>query len=506
MDSKKKTFVIGGLVLLLMIIPYSRNLLIVQVAQAVSLNYSQLGDRSIIRPVDRKDARDVSDALVLGANRSREAKSIEPYYEMIARFPNEPALYANLLKYATLFGPASIDSNARKMEQVIKTGQKLEPDNGYFDCFEAVLLFRQKRDAEGLAALHRTAGKKHFNDHQSEETLALIRNSQERWPFPLGWVNATNRISAAYSVLFPQLVYFRNVARSVASYEEQAAKQGNVDRAAQMMTDLVKVGGMMRDQGETIIGVLVGMSIQRIGINGVHKGLANHTFDGDAPGTAAVAAVQTLAPNALDQAEWGALSKNLARSDEYRKRSRNYVDHIHSPGFIAGFTAGTVLFSFAGYALLMGLALGVVYLAASVVLRKRNVIVKDVGPGKLSVGLLAVLPSAAGLLVLAGLAIGQMFLAFQGRPGSFPTLPVVFAATLILTIIAAARTGIRPGVRRLDVFLARLKVGSAYAAKAFLVLYLLAMVVNIPATAWTYHQLNKVALHEAQMIWKYPAK
>ncbi|HET6454887.1 MAG TPA: hypothetical protein VFI02_10815 [Armatimonadota bacterium] len=504
MDSRKKIYAIGLLILLLAVIPYSRNLLIAQVAQAINLKYGQLGTYSVIKPTELKVARNASDALVLGYRHrlSRNPTFIDPYLQLTARFPNDPALCANMLKYS--FGAESVKSNARAIEQVIRRGQKLEPDNGYFDCFEAALRFKQKRDAEGLAAVHRAAGKKHINSHQAKETVAIMRNSERSWPFPLGWVNPVNRISSAYSLLFPHSLYFRSMARSAASYEEHAVKRGNVGDAAQTMMDTVKIGGMMRDEGESFISALVGMSIQRIGINGVHKGLANHAFAGDAPGTAAVAAVQTLAPNALDQAEWGALSKNLARSDGFRKRSRSYVNHIHSPGFIAGFIASTVWFSFAGYMLLMGLGTGVVYLAASVILRKRNITVKDVGPGKLSVGLLAVLPSAAGLMALAGMAIAQMFLAVQGQPGSLPALPVVFTAILILTIIAAARTRIRPELRRPDVFLARLRTGSAYAAKAFLVLYVVAMVINIPATAWAYHKLNQVALNEVQMIWEYP--
>ena len=508
MDSRKKAYVIGGFILLLLIVPYTRNVLIAQVAQAVDPDYGELGNRSVFKPSDPKVARDVSDALVLGYRRSSDAHSIDPYFQIVARFPNEPALCANLLKYATLFGPASIDSNARKMEQVIKTGQKLEPGNGYFDYFEGVLRFQQKRDAEGLAAVHRAAAKKHFNGHQDEETMALMRYSAQRWPFPLGWVNPINRISSAATILFPQFISFRRAAETVASYEEQSARQGNPGHSAEMMMDLVRIGAMMRDEGESTISALVGIAIQKLGVNAMYKGVANHPLDDGTHATATLPRLQTATPNALGEVEWRALSKNLARSEEFKARSKSYMAHLDSHWFMLGVMASIVWFSFGGRLLLNGLALGLVYLIVSATLHVRGGDgIKDVGPGKLSVALLAVLPIAIGLLVLSGLAIAEMFSSNYGDAARVFAVPVgTFMAVLIIFAIAAARTRVRPEVTRLNAFLARLKFGSAYAAKAFLVLYVIAMIINIPAAAWANHKVSTMCLHEVQTIWQYPAK
>ena len=505
MDSRKKIYAIGLLILLLAVIPYSRNLLIAQVAQSINRNYAQLGTHSVIKPTEPKSARDVSDALVLGYRKSRGASSIDPYFQMLTRFPNEPALCANLLKYSLMYGPESIESNAHKMEEVIKTGQKLEPDNGYFDYFEAVLRFEQKRDAEALAALHRAAGKKRYNDHQAEETMALIRNSGKRWPFPLGWVNPINRIASAAAILFPQLADFRKAAVTTASYETQAARQGNTAYAAEMMADLVTIGGMMRDEGTYTIGALVGIAIQRIGVKGMYEGITNRPVDADTPASYGLSRIRIAVPDALGESEWEALSKNIARSEEFRARSKNYTNHFTSAGFMYGLVASIVWYGFAAGLLLTGLVLGLVYLIVSVILHVRGSRgAENVGPRRLSVGLLAVLPIAMGLLVLAGLSIVQMFSTFHGSSGSFPTLPIALVAILILVGIAAARTRTGSDARRADVFAARLRTGSAYAAKAFLVLYVAAMIINIPATAWAYHKLNQVALNEVQMIWQYP--
>jgi len=502
MNSRKKTYVLAGLILLLLILPHSRNLFIVQLAAAVNHDYGQLGNHCVIKPAGPRAADDVGHALVLGYRKCRDASSIDPFFRTIARFPNEPALCANLLKYAVVFRVLTDKAWATEIENVIKAGQRLEPDNGYFNYYEAVLRFHQKRDAEGLAAVHRAAEKKRFNTHQTEETLALMRYSQERWPFPLGWVNPLCRVFNSVSIPYPQLAYFRKAAVTVQSYEQQDMKEGRMHSGTQKMADLVEIGGLIRDEGETYNSTFVGIAIQKVAVNGIYL---NQTIEGGVPLAEAFPTLQPIVSKELGEAEWHALSKNLARSDDFRLRDKSFMKHFSSPGHIAQMLGSVIWFSYAGSLLFMALPFGLIWLAAYAILRKRGRHqLTDLGPSRLSTGLLAVAPISIGLLVFAGLAIAMVFSPQHHAYRYSSVIPVLCLAIMIVVGIASARTRIRPEVPRLDTFLARLSTGSAYAAKAFLVLYVAAMIINIPATAWANRQWDNQALHQAEIIWHYP--
>jgi hypothetical protein len=179
---------IAAVIAVLFIMPWTRNVLLVQLGLGLIPTYS---NRMLEPPhVAPKVPGNLAQALAIGRRDVMESKSILVYRKLIEKYPNEPALYANLLRYASLCGPFTgpgrpeIDKpgdqpsaqwkpyadspELRMVEDAIEKGKTLDPDNAYFDFFEAVLRFGQKRDSDALAAIHRAAGKRKFDAYLRE--------------------------------------------------------------------------------------------------------------------------------------------------------------------------------------------------------------------------------------------------------------------------------------------------------------------------------------------------
>lgn len=529
MVSRNKMLAVALVILVLVAVPYTRNILKYQIAVSV---YPNVMSHSFARNDDnRTTARDAQDALAIAKREGSKAKSVNAYWKVIERYPNEPALYANMLRYAShwtlrstrrpdedeirkgvpAWKPAPPSSELDKIARAIEMGKKLEPDNAYFDLYEAILRFNQGRDPEGLAAIHRAAGKKEFEDHVFDELDATIQNQRERTPKPLYSLNPISRIAQACSVLLPHYMHFRSAARVAGDYIEQDMRQGKRDEALATATDVINLGILMREKSQTNIGVLVGIAIHNTAVLYAYKGLDGPEIDTELTNVERLSKLQALIPNGFSSSQWKALHDSFARSDEWRTRMRLFSRQDWDRTFRSAMLSAALI-SGGGLMLIFIILLGLIWGISMVWLKKRGQAgITGVEPSKLSVWLLAALSPA---IVLMFISFMRMQLQFY-PPTSGPDFPFGTAIILLtifsplgVIIVAAARTRLAPEVGRFNTFLARLRTGSVYAMQALVVLYLLTMIADIPISIHSNRVADTFFRTETQQIWEYelPAK
>lgn len=532
MESKKLLLKIGLVVVLLAACPYTRNTFLYQGNMALgNMNQPRFIRSAPIPRLEKSLPKNLDEALVVAYYESSRNKSTGAYWKILEKFPNEPALYANMLRYEARYSqfgwlykrpeishkaslqpwkPLPDTPESRKYEHAIKMGQKLEPDNIYFDLFEAALRFSQGRDDEALAVLHKAAGKKHYISHQPEETSAVINDVCRRAPVPLGLLDQIRRLVIRCAVIFPEYSSFQQSARLAAWYAEMNAGNGQYDRSLAIIADLIKIGGIMRDGNETTIGVSIGGLIQKIGIGKVYHAMFPGVKGyGNQPSTDLLAAIKSVVPSVLKPDEWQALHDNLARSNEFWRRYENYCEHYYGKNndWMKPFVANLSLMSIAGNILIKLLALGLIWLTAYIWLQKRRVSAVMAGPSRLSIWLIAVLPPVAvSALVVTMKNIGDFSMSgdkVQGWAFKLPTIGLMLLTPVIVAVIAAARTRIGPEVGRLDTFLSRLRAGSVYAIQALVVLYILVMIALVPVTEKARIMTDRMVSNEVQAVWEF---
>lgn len=532
MASRGKLLALGLAIALIAVVPYTRRVVLFHVLEAVP----PYGHTWSVRETERDVPRNPGEALVIAYRNAREVESINVYWEVVEKHPTEPALYANMLRYAARWGPISKidrpeirDGSGRseddrlawkplagspeldKVEQAIEMGKKLEPDNCYFDLFEAVVRFAQGRDSEALAAIHGAAGKNDFDDHTRDESLALLEDLRRRTPTPIYWLDPMPKMIVACSVLSAQAILFRQVVQLAAWHAEQSARSEEYDRALAIMTDLVRVGGIMRDNSGSVVSGLVGVAIQKIGIRGASRGLtappaAESRSSSEDPATRAQSApaqlsnIESSIGTRLRPDDWRVLRDSLARSDEFVSRARTY-----SAKMLWGKSVltGSALSRIAGSLLLQSLVLGVFCLATWLWLSKRGrTSLRGLGPNRWTIWLLAILPPAAALtfIVLANSVLSS------GLPGTVIwqlRIPVLaWLMPVLVVVIVGLRTRVVPAVGRFDTFLGRLRMGSAFAIQATLLLYVLTTAISLPVIARANGYVDQMVRNEVQMLWQ----
>lgn len=153
---------------------------------------------------------------------------------LIVRFPDEPSLYAAILRYNCrqyfrlgrkedflLYGtpvpkdlPKPQPKDVAAFEQVAAVGEHLDPDNAFFTMMRATALFAAHRDREALAVLQRASRKQRWNDYMLDEAKGTIRLYESAFGRTSGLVRA----SLYRIVLAPHLMSLRTMAK-VASYK-----------------------------------------------------------------------------------------------------------------------------------------------------------------------------------------------------------------------------------------------------------------------------------------------
>ena len=279
--------VTGAILLTLALLPATRWLLCLQ-TRALALPPALKGNRE-----DRErrlaDAHpddypiQVARALSLPLSPGTPAAArIQRLNALTERFPNEPTLYAHLLRYYTI-GPVEIhreEQNEFSAEPVAHTdkpkhslpadlaafdaaaaqGERLDPDNAYFPFIRAAGLYEAGRDAEAIAAVHRAAQKTRYEDYASAEFQAKDRF----YTLANGRQNGIERVSVSAALLFPHFAILRGVARMNTISAVHAELAGNTELGVQLRHDTMRIGDLLRVQGRSLIANLVGIAISAI--------------------------------------------------------------------------------------------------------------------------------------------------------------------------------------------------------------------------------------------------
>jgi len=277
---------LGALILL----PATRTLLRTQV-QMQALTYSTKANLSAERAAAALLSEDFPIQLALAAE--TPASSSAPYVSnsdpternhriaaLIPRFPNNPSVYANLLRYMsqgevrmqrepqyantnpkTAEAPLSSPESLELFITSAQTGAALDPDNAYFPMMESIGLYATYRDSEAMAAL-KTAGRcTQWKEYYQDELDG--QNRLQRAVY--GEQGATKHLLNAANMLFPQYASLRAVARVSLRLAAEEERAGNTEEGIEVRHALMRCGGLMRSQGTSYITSLVGIAIAAIG-------------------------------------------------------------------------------------------------------------------------------------------------------------------------------------------------------------------------------------------------
>jgi hypothetical protein len=205
---------------------------------------------------------------------------------LVSRFPDNPSLRANLLRYATQElhlnrpdssgnllsgkpdpppdprrdGPPPTPAQLAAFDADAAAGERLDPDNAYFPFMRSVGLFAAHRDAEGLAAVRRAGTKTAWREYYEDEV-------EGRWRIQAGIYGGREAVASsavAAGLLFPHYQVLRAAARlaTVKAVEEEQA--GRAEDGLALRRSLARCGDLMRAESNSYIGTLVGIAISAV--------------------------------------------------------------------------------------------------------------------------------------------------------------------------------------------------------------------------------------------------
>lgn len=228
-------------------------------------------------------ARHPGDFLLQYANAALGSRlqTISNLRALTSRFPNNPILLANLLRYES----SGIRSNRTDdflllHEPVPKTppfipstpetlalydrdaaaGERADPDNAYFPLMRASGLFAARRDAEALAAVQRASVKPFWREYLTDDDEAQWRLHAEAFHDP----GAMPQASLAGGQLLWQYGSLRGTARLVVYQAVLKEQAGHLQEGLALREALLRCGDLMRVQSTPLIGSLVGIAIAAI--------------------------------------------------------------------------------------------------------------------------------------------------------------------------------------------------------------------------------------------------
>jgi hypothetical protein len=236
-------------------------------------------------------ARYSNDVRVLAKSAEAEGggptkETVQKYDRLIQRFPNEAWLIANRLRFTAFsFSDDRVAGDFEKLPEsaprekknftpaelaqaiaVAEKGQRLEPDNFFFDWMVAYFLFAGGRDKEALVALHKGAQKPRYDDHTLYDLQVSVAVRELVRP-----LLAEEKIALSAAVLFSHLTKQRHVARLAVWEGVKAERAGDHPRALQIYSDIARLGARIRENSQWIIEGLVAEAIELIAWGGVER-------------------------------------------------------------------------------------------------------------------------------------------------------------------------------------------------------------------------------------------
>jgi hypothetical protein len=197
------------------------------------------------------------------------------------RFPENPSVYANLLRYMTLgevrverdetpvsstatvrVTPVSAES-LEMFEATAAKGAQLDPDNAYFPMMQSICLFDAHRDDEALEALKSAGRRSQWREYYQDEADGQVRLQTAAY----GEQAALQRLTISANVLFPHYAQLRSAGRVAIRLAAEKELAGNTAEALAIRHAMMRCGGLMRSQGTSYITTLVGISLTNIALS-----------------------------------------------------------------------------------------------------------------------------------------------------------------------------------------------------------------------------------------------
>jgi len=143
-----------------------------------------------------------------------------------------------------------------------RLGQKLEPENGYFDWMECYFLMHSWRDAQALKALEAVGRKKNYDDHLSNDKRAEINALSIVWGRPLLYEEKAVLLSSHINA---QNSRYRELARVLAWEAIKAQRRGDQTQAFRIAVALGRATTPMWNNSQSYIDGMVAKAIGAIG-------------------------------------------------------------------------------------------------------------------------------------------------------------------------------------------------------------------------------------------------
>ncbi len=518
--ANRKSFTIFLIVAVLLILPPSRYLLLFHMwCGSEDVTTGSCPEFTIEN--DRRVPRNASEALEI-ARRDGESTKVRSFSDMIARHPNEPALYAGLLRFYTATADRTLsyvrpDSPVRSTgpqprrgdltgltrspemraaENAVRMGRNLEPGNVFFDLMEAYLRYGEKRDAEALAAIRRAAGKHDFDDHVRDYTYAWLDYGPVL-PFPV------DQLYPVRKVLAPAMIEVGYLARLRPAIGLALIQSAEEDQILPTMYDVVRIGDVIREDGGCAIAALWGVALQKDALFSANRTLSGLLIPDESHYSPKTSEMPSLlaklkgksAPDTMTRVEWETVRKSIDRSVRFHRTVSPYVEaHV----LTTSYTDLVMIHRVAGEMLKIVLFMAMLWTPAAIwLLARRKWRLQGLGPRAVWIWLPAVVCGLPFNLLgvdhehfrLSTVVWTRIAVGFSGM--------VPFAAFLA----AIFRSRISPDVGRVDTIFARLRRGSVLAIQALLVLYIATVLISIPIAVHTNHRLDAVIADEPALVW-----
>jgi hypothetical protein len=143
------------------------------------------------------------------------------------------------------------------MTWALKNGQRVDPDNAFWSAMLATTYFAAGRDQMALDALAQSAQLTRWDSYLYEEVLGQWR----LYSLAYGDHGAAQKIGPLSLIAFPHLQELRHMAEMARWYADQAAAQGDVNKAIRIRRSIRGLGHILRDNATWAYEALYGTDL-----------------------------------------------------------------------------------------------------------------------------------------------------------------------------------------------------------------------------------------------------
>lgn len=479
---------------------------------------------------DNPNPRNELEALYYAYEYAKDTSG-KSYWDMIKRYPDSAALYANVIQYylskkdsgLIYITPESKDVNKtnganqevirstikespelEKVEYAVKMGRNLESDNAYFDILQAYILYGLNHDQEAVKMIHAAASSKTYDSHCIDLLNARLKYGPKLAP-PVDWFFPLRKFMVSASATFPYLAVSRNCLKLAM----QDVENSNPEQVISLMDDIIRISILIRDNKTSIIETMVGIAVQGDAVSAVYRHFSSVTRNNSYKVIPAKMAIMTrlsmlesVLPDRLDETKQRYLRQKAASSDRMQSSMAAYVKTLINNRYMK--PAMGIQVWFVAQSRLFGsiLLIGMLWLFLNLCLiRHLNIDFGNEEPKWYSYWSVTAIASLPAISVKAI----QQFLPFIGGMWAAWTIGVSLVAIFTVIIVSISRKR-SPGDSGWfsKTWLARMRKCCVYAMSGMAIIYMISLVSFIPAIIHANETMDFYVAHEAQIAAEYP--